>query len=58
MSMTRIINFLRNESGQDLVEYVLIIALIALGATVLMKGVSSEINAVFGLISSDLGDSL
>lgn len=58
MSMTRIINILRNESGQDLVEYVLIIALIALGATVLMKGVSSEINAVFGLISSDLGDSL
>lgn len=51
-------NFLSREEGQDLVEYALVVALIAFGATGAMKGLSSEIKTAFGAISSDLGSSL
>ena len=40
-------NFLRDESGQDLIEYVLIVAVIAFAATVGMAEVASKINAAF-----------
>ncbi|MGA7106521.1 MAG: Flp family type IVb pilin [Terracidiphilus sp.] len=46
------------EEGQDLVEYALVVALIAFGAVTAMKGLSSEINTAFMTISSDLGSSL
>jgi pilus assembly protein Flp/PilA len=62
-------NFLRNvyltvqsllakEDGQDLVEYALVVALIAFGAVTAMQGLSNEINTTFMTISSDLGSSL
>ena len=47
-----------DERGQDLVEYALVVALIALGATVAMKSLSSEINSVFGVISSKLSSAI
>jgi pilus assembly protein Flp/PilA len=46
------------EEGQDLVEYALVVALIAFGAVAAMKGLSTEINTAFGVISSDLASSL
>jgi pilus assembly protein Flp/PilA len=46
------------EDGQDLVEYALVVAIIAFGAVIAMKGLSSEIKAAFNTISSDLGSSL
>jgi pilus assembly protein Flp/PilA len=46
------------EEGQDLVEYALVVALIAFGAVTAMKGLSSEINTAFMTISSDLASSL
>jgi pilus assembly protein Flp/PilA len=46
------------EEGQDLVEYALVVALIAFGAVTAMKGLSSEINTAFNAISSDLGSAL
>jgi len=51
-------NFLSCEEGQDLVEYALVVALIAFGATSAMKALSGEIKTAFGAISSDLGSSL
>lgn len=51
-------NFLDREEGQDLVEYALVVALIAFGATSAMKALSGEIKTAFGAISSDLGSSL
>jgi pilus assembly protein Flp/PilA len=45
---------LSDDRGQDLVEYALVVAIIALGATVAMTSLSSEINTVFGTISSRL----
>jgi len=49
--------FMREE-GQDLVEYALVVALIAFGAVAAMKGLSTEINVAFQTISSDLSTSL
>lgn len=51
-------NFLQEQSGQDVVEYVLLIALIAFGATAAMKGLSTAINNVFANISTTLSSSL
>jgi pilus assembly protein Flp/PilA len=48
----------RRDDGQDLVEYALVVALIAFGAVTAMKGLSSEIKTAFMTISSDLGSSL
>lgn len=44
----------REESGQDLIEYALLAALIALAATVGMGVVASDINNAFGKIGSKL----
>jgi pilus assembly protein Flp/PilA len=43
-----------NEEGQDLVEYALVVALIAFGATAGMRGLASGINLAFSDVSSDL----
>jgi len=48
----------QDEEGQDLVEYALVVALIAFGAVAAMKGLSTEINTAFNVISSDLATSL
>jgi pilus assembly protein Flp/PilA len=49
---------LKEEEGQDLVEYALVVALIAFGAVAAMQGLSSEINTAFQTISSELARSL
>ena len=49
---------LNREEGQDLVEYALVVALIAFGAVISMKGLSTEIKIAFNAISSDLATSL
>jgi pilus assembly protein Flp/PilA len=45
---------LREEQGQDLIEYALVVALIAFAATVGMNTVASGINNAFSVISSKL----
>ena len=47
-------NLLRDESGQDLIEYALVAALIALGAITAMKGLAGGISTAFATISNDL----
>ena len=56
--MNRLIAFYHATEGQDLVEYALIVALIACGAVASFQGLSSEINLMFNVISSDLGAAL
>ena len=51
-------SLLNREDGQDLVEYALVVALIAFGAVLSMKGLSTEIKTAFSTISSDLASSL
>jgi pilus assembly protein Flp/PilA len=43
------------EEGQDLVEYALVVALIAFGATAGMKSLATGLNTAFGGISTTLG---
>lgn len=48
----------REDSGQDLIEYALLAALIALAATVGMSQVASDINNAFTKIGSKLSASV
>ena len=43
------------DEGQDLVEYALVVALIAFGATAGMKALAGGLNTAFGQISTTLG---
>ena len=45
---------LKNEEGQDLVEYALVVALIAFAATAGMKTLANNINSAFTSISGKL----
>ena len=44
----------REDHGQDLIEYALVVALIALAATIGMKAVASNINTAFTSIGTKL----
>ena len=54
--MKRLVNivrtFVRNQDGQDLVEYALLVALIALGSVVAVTAAGGQINNVFNAIVS------
>jgi pilus assembly protein Flp/PilA len=43
---------IRDESGQDMVEYAIVMGLIALGATVAMKGLATSIGGGFTSIGT------
>ncbi len=47
-----------NEDGQDLVEYALVVALIAFGSTAGMSSLANGINSAFNTISSQLASSM
>jgi pilus assembly protein Flp/PilA len=48
-------DLITREHGQDLVEYALVVALIAFGATAGMKSLATGLNTAFGGISTKLG---
>ncbi|PYV32468.1 MAG: Flp family type IVb pilin [Acidobacteria bacterium] len=48
----------RDESGQDLIEYALIAALIALGSIIGMDTVANEINSAFNIITKKLSNAV
>ena len=47
-------NLLLREDGQDLVEYALVVALIALGATAGMNTIASDISNAFSSLGGTL----
>jgi pilus assembly protein Flp/PilA len=47
-------NLVKDESGQDLIEYALVALLIALGATAAMSTLATNITAAFTAVSSKL----
>ena len=47
-------DLMNREEGQDLVEYALVVSLIALSATIGMKDLASGINKAFNSVSSAL----
>jgi pilus assembly protein Flp/PilA len=46
--------FIRDESGQDLIEYALVAAIIALGATAAMTSLATTISSTFTKIGTSL----
>lgn len=50
----RLQNLTRTEDGQDLIEYALVIALIAFAATAGMGSVATSVNAAFVTVGSTL----
>jgi pilus assembly protein Flp/PilA len=51
----RLQNLISRDEGQDLVEYALVVALIAFGATAGMSSLATGINTAFQNISTVLG---
>jgi len=49
---------LRDESGQNMIEYALVAALIALGAIVAMQGLATSLSTAFSKVSSHLDASV
>jgi pilus assembly protein Flp/PilA len=49
-----LMRLLRDDSGQDLIEYALVAGLIGLGAVTAFTGLSSAISTAFGNIGSEL----
>lgn len=54
MHLRFMLNELMHEEGQDLIEYALVVALIALAATVGMTTVATAINNAFTTIGSKI----
>ena len=55
MKLTQILSTLvHDESGQDLIEYALVAALIGLGAITSMKSVATAVNTAFTTVGSTL----
>jgi len=55
MKLSTLEHLLRDESGQDLIEYALVAALIALGAVAAMQNLSIGISNAFAAVTSGLG---
>ena len=53
--MTSFKNVLRNEKGQGLTEYALIIALVAIVAVAALTLLGGQIDTIFGDITTELG---
>jgi pilus assembly protein Flp/PilA len=53
--MTKFMRVLRNEKGQGLTEYALIIALVAIVAVAALTLLGGQIDTIFGTITSSLG---
>lgn len=54
MLSVRLQGLLSREEGQDLVEYALVVALIAFAATAGMRTLAADINNAFGQIGNSL----
>jgi pilus assembly protein Flp/PilA len=49
-----IVAFMKDESGQDLIEYALVAGLIGLGAVIAMTGLSGKIGNAFNTVGNNL----
>lgn len=56
--ITRVRALVRDVAGQDLLEYALLVGLIALGAVVAVTMTGDNVSAIFGNIASALGDAI
>ncbi|MEK7409276.1 MAG: Flp family type IVb pilin [Acidobacteriota bacterium] len=52
--MTNLLNFLRDEQGQDLVEYTLLLAFVAIASAALFIGAGASINTIWTTANTTL----
>lgn len=52
------VTFMKDESGQDLIEYALVAGLIGLGAVVAMTGLSGKIGNAFNTVGNNLTNNI
>ena len=48
------VRFVREEKGQDVIEYALLAAFISVIAIVAIKAVGTKVNTIFGTVSTSL----
>ena len=51
-----IIVFIKNQKGQDLIEYALMAGFVAVAAGAIMPGVSADLSTVFSKVSSSMSN--
>jgi pilus assembly protein Flp/PilA len=54
----RFVALIKNESGQDLIEYALVAGLLGLGAVLAMSGFSGSIGNAFTSVGNSLSNSV
>jgi Flp pilus assembly pilin Flp len=52
--MTNILRFLNDEQGQDLIEYTLLMAFVALASAALFIGAGNSISGIWGATNTQL----
>jgi pilus assembly protein Flp/PilA len=52
--MTRLVNFLKNDEGQDLLEYALLVALIAIVAVGAVTAAGTTVQGIFNNIAGQI----
>lgn len=50
--------FVRQDEGQDLLEYALLVALIALGAVLAVTAAGDQVSTIFDEIAGELGNAM
>jgi pilus assembly protein Flp/PilA len=55
LKLSVMLQILKDENGQDLIEYALVVALIAFAATAGMGSLATAINTAFGKMGTKLG---
>jgi Flp pilus assembly pilin Flp len=52
--MKTLLNFVRDEQGQDLIEYTLLLAFVALASAALFIGAGGAVNGIWSVANSKL----
>jgi Flp pilus assembly pilin Flp len=54
--MKRILNFLKDENGQDLIEYTLLMAFVALASAAIFVSAGTSVSSIWGSASTQLSN--
>ena len=54
--MKQLLQFLRNEEGQDLIEYTLLMAFIALASAAIFVSAGNSVSGIWGAASNQLSN--
>jgi pilus assembly protein Flp/PilA len=58
LKLSVVLQLLKDENGQDLIEYALVVALVAFAATAGMNSLATAINTAFSHVGTQLGTAI